>query len=148
LTAIIFDLDGTLADISHRVHFVQRKKKDWISFFREIPKDKPIVALIDLAQLLIASQRTVLFATGRPEITRTDSIEWLIKNGINTDFDTCLLMRKDGDRRSDALVKKDIFSEIKAEGFNPYLIFDDRQTVVDMWRSLGLRVAQVAPGDF
>ena len=29
-----------------------------------------------------------------------------------------------------------------------YLVVDDRQKVVDMWRNLGLTVFQVAPGDF
>jgi hypothetical protein len=33
-------------------------------------------------------------------------------------------------------------------GYNPTLVFDDRTSVVDMWRSRGLRAVQVAPGDF
>ena len=57
-------------------------------------------------------------------------------------------MRKDGDRREDNLVKRDILIAMKNEGYNPVLVFDDRQTVVDMWRKQGVRVAQVAPGDF
>jgi len=37
---------------------------------------------------------------------------------------------------------------MKNAGFEPTLIFDDRQSVVDMWREQGIRVAQVAPNDF
>ena len=29
-----------------------------------------------------------------------------------------------------------------------FMVVDDRQKVVDMWRGLGLTVFQVAPGDF
>ena len=57
-------------------------------------------------------------------------------------------MRRDNDRRSDKDIKSEMLVEIMGSGFTPTLVFDDRASVVDMWRSKGIRVAQVAPGQF
>jgi len=149
LDAIVFDLDGTLADITHRLHFVKNGKKDWDSFFRGIPQDQPIPTIIDLARTLIkTNEKSVLFATGRPERTRSDTEAWLIENGVNAKFETSLFMRRDGDQRPDTVVKRELLTNIRKAGFEPVLIFDDRQSVVDMWRGEGIRVAQVGPGNF
>jgi hypothetical protein len=57
-------------------------------------------------------------------------------------------MRGDGDKRPDHIVKKIILSDMRKVGLDPVLVFDDRQSVVDMWRGEGLTCLQVAPGDF
>ena len=144
----IFDIDGTLADISHRLDFVNGAKKDYKKFYDGIPDDKPIEPLVELAKLLILSGVEVLFTSGRPEATRNITINWLKNNGIITDFNTRLFMRKDGDYRPDDKIKEEILHQIQSLGFAPKLVFEDRQKVVDMWRSHGIRVAQVAPGNF
>jgi len=41
LKTVIFDIDGTLSDNSHRQHFLEQKHKDWEGFFKECEKDKP-----------------------------------------------------------------------------------------------------------
>ena len=149
LDAIVFDLDGTLADIAQRLHFLKTNKKDWDGFFSAIPSDEPIQPLVDLViTLLKVNEKTVLFATSRPERTREDTEAWLLKHGIKADFQSCLFMRPDGDQRPDSIVKREILARMRNAGFEPKLVFDDRQSVVDMWREQGIRVAQVAPGDF
>ena len=149
LNAIIFDLDGTLANITHRLHFINKGVKDWDSFFKAIPEDQPIVEMVDLAITLIAAKnKPVIFATGRPERTRNDTITWLQKNGIDSDFQSMLFMRQDGNRRPDYIIKQNILEDLRRAGYEPDLVFDDRQSVVDMWREQGVRVAQVAPGKF
>ena len=57
-------------------------------------------------------------------------------------------MRKAGDQRSDAIVKREIYEQQIRGKFNVHCVFDDRQSVVDLWRSLGLSCFQVADGDF
>jgi len=149
LEAIIFDIDGTLSDVEHRRHFVENGNNQWESFFRAIPEDEPIGPIVELARLLIRSnEKAVLLVTGRPERTRNDSVEWLLKHGLEIDFQSRLFMHKDGDGREDHLVKREMLDDIRKAGFEPVLVFDDRQSVVDMWRSQGIRVAQTAPGDF
>ena len=59
-----------------------------------------------------------------------------------------LFMRSDKDYRSDVVLKKEMLGAMRRKGYNPKMVFDDRSSVVQMWRDEGLRVAQVAPGDF
>ena len=149
LEATVFDIDGTLANLTHRLHYVTGNQKDWGRFFAAIPDDEVIQPLIDLCRvLLMADEKKVLFVTGRPERTREDTEQWLIKSGLNTDFKDHLFMRKNDDPRADYLVKRDLLNEMRMAGFEPTLIFDDRQSVVDMWREQGILVAQVAPNNF
>ena len=57
-------------------------------------------------------------------------------------------MRREGDNRKDSIVKHELFWKVVAPHWNVIGVLDDRQQVVDMWRSMGLTCAQVAPGDF
>ena len=59
-------------------------------------------------------------------------------------------MRPDGDHREDSVVKSELFDQINAAYANEKLggVFEDRQQVVDMYRARGVRVFQVAKGNF
>lgn len=53
-------------------------------------------------------------------------------------------MRAAGDYRQDAIVKAEILEQILADGYEPFLVVDDRPQVVDMWRSYGIVTLQCA----
>ena len=57
-------------------------------------------------------------------------------------------MRAEKDNRSDAIVKVELLNDIQRDYGWPYIWFDDRQQVVDAIRQQGVRVVQVAPGNF
>ena len=59
-----------------------------------------------------------------------------------------LFMRKAGDRRDDSVIKKEMLVQLRIAGFNPVMVFEDRDRVVKMWRENGVRCMQVANGDF
>ena len=120
-----------------------------MAFFEAIPADQPISEMVELAIYLIQfDTKPVLFATGRPASTRSITEECPRYNGIDVDFETKLFMRQSGGRRPDAEVKSGILERMGEAGFKPVLVFDERQSVVDMWRSKGIRVGQVALGNF
>lgn len=155
IDAVIFDIDGTLADCSHRLHYITQKPKDWDSFFGQVDKDRPITEIRDLAfACLISDQFKVIFCTGRPEKTRKATLKWLENQGLikitieNLDAKDRLFMRKDKDHRPDDEVKQDLLKEIRAAGYNPIVVFEDRSRVVEMWRRNGIKCCQVAPGDY
>lgn len=142
---IIFDIDGTLADLSHRVHHVQGGRKNWPAFMAGIPHDTPMEQTVFLNQLIVyATGRAMptFIASGRSDDERADTVAWLEKHHISYER---LFMRKSKDYRADHIVKKEILEEIRSLGYEPWLIFDDRQQVVDMWRSEGLFVLQCDP---
>jgi hypothetical protein len=141
---IAFDLDGTLADLTHRLHFITDGKKDWDGFFAGCVKDKPIAPMIQLAGQL-AIYNTIEIWSGRSDAVRPQTERWL--KGHLGNWGSVLRMRKAGDHRPDDEVKGEWFDALKPEE-RPAIAFDDRQRVVDMWRSRGVICCQVAPGDF
>ena len=45
---VIFDIDGTLADVSERVHHLEKRPKDWDSFFKGMAQDKAVRSMVRL----------------------------------------------------------------------------------------------------
>lgn len=154
--AIIFDIDGTLADIRHRLHFIQRTPKDWDAFFKAMEYDEPIKDMCDVCRMLmvLSGMATrfgildveVIFCTGRPDNYREMTEGWLRKNVM--DSDVKLYMRKAEDHRPDYEVKEELLAQIRADGYEPWYVFEDRSQTVGMWRRNGIRCFQVAAGDF
>jgi hypothetical protein len=141
---VAFDFDGTLANIEHRLHFIQSKPEDWPAFFRACVNDTPIMPVIHACQAMVLAGHGVEVWSGRSDIVRTESELWLNRHAIG--YKT-LRMRQDGDYRQDAIVKAEWLAALP-EAARPALAFDGRQQVVDMWRAHGIRCCQVAPGDF
>jgi len=137
---VVFDIDGTVANLDHRLAFVRTKPKNWPAFNRSIHLDTPIQATIDVCKKYIADPTThVIFASGRSDDTREVTTEWLDKHGMEG-YDG-FYMRKSGDYRCDSIVKREILDEIiKDFGRKPDMVFDDRPRVVKMWRAEGIWV--------
>lgn len=141
----LFDIDGTLADLSHRLHFIEKTPKDWDSFFDACHADAPIAHICRLARILSRASQKVVFVSGRSDQCRAATELWLADNGLRG---LPLYMRTAGDHRADHIVKGELLDRLRADGFDPEMAFDDRKQVVDMWRERGVPCAQVAPGDF
>lgn len=141
--AIVFDIDGTLADLTHRRHLVTKHPKDWPEFFKQIPGDSVINQTRFLNNLIKKHGiLPILLASGRSEKERADTEEWLKKHHINYDK---LYMRPAGDYRKDTIIKREILDHMRSDGYEPWLIFDDRECVTEMWRKEGLFVLQCDP---
>ena len=141
----IVDIDGTVADASHRIHHIKKKPKDWNSFFAECINDAPIPHMHKLVSLLQVTG--VIWVSGRPERTKIDTLEWLYKHSFIHGPDP-LYMRADGDYRDDDIIKYELLQKLKEDGWNPLMAFDDRDRIVKMWRANGIPCLQVAEGNF
>ncbi len=145
---IIFDIDGTLANLDHRrpmVENLDHDKQDWKSFLHDwnVIKDTPVENIVRLAKLFYDLEFKIYLCSGRTEVVEQTTRLWLKLNDIKYDK---LFMRKRDDSRKDDLVKKDFLKEMDKDRI--WFVVDDRQSVVDMWRSEGLTVLQCAPGNF
>ena len=138
---IIFDIDGTLMDIEHRKKFVEQKPKDWNSF----PEDTPNLDVFAVAIALQKAGNRILIASGRNKSQRPITLKQLMGQGLVFNE---IYLRSDNDYRPDYELKSGMLDQMFEAGYTPTLVFDDRTSVVDMWRSRGLRAVQVAPGDF
>ena len=140
---VIFDIDGTLADISECVRHVRKKPKNWNAFTAGMAQDKAIHSMIRLCNILYAAGLRIILCSGRNEANRPETVEWLAKQGVPYHE---LLLRRDEDYRSDAIVKREILQGLDKDKI--LFVVEDRSRVVEMWRSEGLTCLQCAPGEF
>ena len=136
----IFDLDGTLADDSHRWHYVERSN-DWDSYYAACSADKPIEHVVAIARSLLAAGYRLAIVTGRSEQIRRETEAWLLAHGVLYDV---LIMRKRGDRRLNSELKVSALHELRSRGYLPLMAFDDLEPAVQAWRAAGLPCAQVS----
>lgn len=133
--AVIVDIDGTVADNNGRHPF------DWA----KVGEDLPINNIISLVLMYAKNGYDIVFVSGRDGCCYDESLQWLKTNVINPE---AFFMRKPGDSREDSIIKEEIFWSEIAHKWNVQMVIDDRATVVEMWRSLGLTCLQVNDGDF
>lgn len=159
---IICDLDGTIANIEHRLHYLKGPKKDWDSFFEMCYYDKPYKDVIHILETITYDPEKTYFFSGRSAKYWMHTVDWLethvdfCEAGFN--FQGQLFMRKEGDFRDDVEVKREMIKNLQIRKWNRseatfpleqvtpddvLCILDDRQGVVDMWRQEGFRCLQV-----
>lgn len=139
-----FDLDGTLADLSHRLPHIQKEPKDWDAFFDGCDCDQPIRHMIHVCYAL-SRIHPIVIVSGRSDRVRKQTETWLRDWGIPH---SAIYMRPSGDHRPDYALKKILLKQAIADGWDPLMAFDDRDQVVKMWREQGIPCAQVADGNF
>ena len=146
--AVIVDVDGTLAEFHPtKVHkWVLGPAKQWDPFFAFMAEAPVIEPVARLVKLLKAQGQKIIICSGRPDTHREHTHEWLTRNAIPFD---AMYLRPDGhDHVDDEAVKEALLSTMREDGFEPWLVLDDRDAVVAQWRALGLTCLQCAPGDF
>lgn len=144
--AYVFDIDGCLADCSHRLGHIRKAPKDWTRFFEETIHDLPIEPVCRLARSLDRAGETIVFASARPEFTLPATVWWL-ESWVGIDNPT-LYLRHPGDRRDDDVVKVEMLREIQRSGFEVLCWIEDRACVVKALRAAGVRVLQPSEGNF
>lgn len=151
----IFDVDGTLALIDHRVHILDQKdnKDRWRQFYSLCDMDKPNRPVIQIMNNLLLLGAQVLLFSGRSEEVRGKTITWLAKHtGLTTpelQEPGFLTMREEMDYTPDHVLKEGwLDNMIEYDRQRIAAVFDDRDRVVSMWRRRGITCLQVANGDF
>lgn len=135
---VVIDLDGTLADISHRRHLVTREKPDWDSFYDQVYADDVNGWCSSLMSAMKMAGYKVVIVSARRRSTLTSTYQWLVKHRIP--FEDLFLLRKDDDHRPDTELKQNWLDAYGPE--KVFFVVDDRQKVVDMWRANGITCLQ------
>ena len=142
----IFDIDGTLACVDHRLHFIQSESLDWKSFYAACDMDKPIPEICELAKILHRVGHHIVLISGRSDECKDKTIRWLEEEGIQYNF---LYMRREGDYRPDYIVKMELLdrfltfaaanSIIPNQEIHIAGVFEDHKQVVDAYRELRVK---------
>jgi|GEM_PF-1373214 uncharacterized HAD superfamily protein len=139
---VIVDMDGTLADVRHRLHYIKGSgKKDWKRFFEGQVHDKPFAAIAQRVRSL-SGDHDIVIVTGRPEQYRDGTEAWLRKFGIPF---SRIYMRPAGDHRPDYVLKGEILKKLGPERVS--LAFEDRRPVWEVYRRAGVQVIAVNHGE-
>jgi hypothetical protein len=139
---VVFDLDGTLALTEHREHFLKREPKDWRGFYAACDGDQPCEPLVSVLWGLVTGGHRVEIWSGRSDEVADKTSAWLEQHGLDC---VPIRMRPEGDHQPDTKLKA---AWLDAEPGAPDLVFEDRASMVAMYRDRGIRCVQVAPGDF
>lgn len=129
--AVIFDVDGTIADMKG-----VRGPFDW----DKVDQDKTIDHVLDMLEGYHMLGYTIILLSGRDGSCEYKTRAWLSEN---CPFYDELFMRDAGDCRRDIIIKKELFYDRVAPRYNVVAVVDDRPSVCRMWRDLGLNVVQV-----
>jgi len=132
--AYIFDIDGTLAKMAGRSPYDYTK----------VSEDKVNTPIAELFKKLNFNH-SILVVSGRESTCLAETSQWLLDNDLHYKE---LMMRSAGDHRDDRIVKQEIYEKYIKGKYNVLAVFDDRDRVVEMWRSLGLTCLQVDYGSF
>jgi hypothetical protein len=151
---VVFDLDGTLANTFRRTysHLAcpergyphMRQDMDWDAYFAECSTDTPYKHTIRVLKALYDNGHEVRIWTARCESVRAETNAWLLRHGVPPPVVRFMRMRPEGNRVDDFVLKQGWMTD---RG-RPDLVFEDRDRMVKMWRSLGIPCFQVADGNF
>lgn len=128
----IVDIDGTLADNSHRSPYDESK----------VLKDKTLPTC-EVIRSLIKTGHKIIYFSGRTDGCYEDTKLWL---QLACDENPELYMRKSGDTRSDEIIKSELYLEHIFGKYEVLGVFDDRLRVCRMWYELGLFVLNCNQG--
>ena len=146
---IVVDLDGTLANYSHRVDFAYAK--DWDSFHAAGAEDKVYEDVRRALEFLLLNDELLdlIILTGRTERYREQTMQWLDKYELWPDY---LLMRPNDDWTKDGELKVKLLTEhfgtIEKAKERVLFILDDRDSSVEGLRNAGFPVWQVRPSGY
>lgn len=140
---VIFDIDNTIADCKHRLHYIEQKPKDWNKFFKACVDDEVIYPMYRLYQHLEPSNVMIL-VTGRRESERGVTEDWLNKHGFKYDS---LYMRKSNDFRPDYVMKSEVLDYLLTRYNTIHLAIDDSDEVIKMYRQRSIYTLDANQGD-
>lgn len=141
---VMFDIDGTLSNVGHRVHHVDDGKAHWEDFFSEAYKDPPNEWCVELLRAMRDRGHEIHVVTARPAKLLFDTKEWLDKH-VGGKYELHFVRSYD-DTSDDFMAKGKWLRQFPGRERILFVV-DDRKKVVDMWRLEGLVCLQCSDWD-
>ncbi|HEX2575827.1 MAG TPA: hypothetical protein VHK88_05720 [Aquihabitans sp.] len=140
--AVVFDLDGVLADAAGRQHLLAWPRRDWRAFFEAVGED-PVIEEVGTLLHALDDRFVVVLLTARPMSVQRHTHDWLVRNDLRWDL---LVMRDVGDYDLAAEFKAGTVDQLRAAGMEPGLAFEDDQRNVAMFRARGVPCVYIHSG--
>lgn len=123
-SAVIFDVDGTLADMNG-----ERGPFEWSKVGGDIPRQ----LVIDMANAYYEQGHEIIVLSGRDSVCYDLTYEWLRR--FDVPF-SALYMRAEGDQRKDSEIKEELFWTDDIQKYNIVACVDDRPQMIRLWHEL------------
>jgi phosphoglycolate phosphatase-like HAD superfamily hydrolase len=140
--AVIFDIDGVLSDAASRQHFIEAGRRNWNAFFEACGDDPLIEDVAQLLHLLDPALQIVLL-TGRPIRVQPQTLAWLRRYELRWDL---LIMRDFGDYSAAREFKQWTVRDLRQQGFQLDLAFEDDRRNLEMFRAEGVPCVYIHSG--
>lgn len=140
-TAYIFDMDGTLVDISGIVHYVLSRPKDLESFHKESINAPANFKVVQMVYDAVSNGHEIVIVTARDALWRHHTAMWLALNKIPSH---AMFMRKRNDSRKDYVIKKEILAKIR-QSWEVVHAVDDNPAVLKLWEEENIPITRI-PG--
>lgn len=147
-TAVIFDMDGTLADVSsirHHLTKYDETKRTVVKHFNRfhaesvsVPSHRHVVNAAQMAHML---GHAVLVVTARKHMWRHHTAWWLAMHEVPSDM---LMMRGNEDNRKDYEVKRDMLDTL-LKAYDIVHAWDDNPSIINLWKENNIPTT-VVPG--
>ncbi len=141
IKTIIFDMDGTLVDVSSIRHHLQGGRRNFDAFHLDSVNCPPIKWVKNMAWNYHLQGYAIVIVTARSEKYRASTSWWIADNNIPSD---ALYMRPDKDFRPDYEVKKDTLDQLLLR-YEVIAAYDDNPNIVKLWSEYGI-LCHVVPG--
>lgn len=139
MDAAIFDVDGTLCDVSSVRHYVEGDKKDFYSFHTASLFCPPVHYVAAMSKAYHRAGLAIIVVTARDARYERVTRDWLHKHQVPY---SALYMRPWGDQRRDYEVKREILTQILIS-YNPVVAVDDRDDIIAVWREANIETHKV-----
>ena len=119
----VFDIDGVLADVTHRLHHLQGRRKNWAAFFAAAGHDSLLPEGRDRA-LAAAQAHALVYLSGRPERLRRVTQSWLDRHELPSG---ALVLRPNRDHRPARVLKPELLERVRSAGPVALVVDDDAE---------------------
>lgn len=130
----VFDIDGVVADVRHRLHHLRGPSR-WSRFFRAADAD-PLLPEGAALVADLAREHEIVWLTGRPDWLRGTTVDWLARYDLPG---TEVHMRPDGDYRPARAFKLGVLRRLSPRGIAAFV--DDDREVIDAALAAGYPAA-------
>lgn len=125
MSLAVFDIDGVVADVRHRLRHIESRPKNWTRFFAAAAQDQPLEPGLRLVAEL-GKENEIVWLTGRPALLRSVTRDWLRQHELPGDE---LHMRPASDYRPAAAFKLEVLNTLRAREVTAFV--DDDSKVIE-----------------